>query len=258
MTLIVRMRRRIRLKGSVAAITMAAVVADAALWFSLAPPIRLPIVGAVGLVGLVAFVAWFFVSQTSGLTSRERLFLGFSQNEVLTLPDLELALAELREERRAHPEIGTLDYKSVYQDDASFYVAELRRRGVQSRQANNTVQIITIVGSLAATGLGSLAVAVDLLRWISPAITFMVGTASGVAAIYKFKDRSFYAQQTANAIDQELNEFNLAIGRYSPANYPDRGSARTALLEEIHRLRTEQENREQNLDQPPQKNTDSE
>jgi hypothetical protein len=96
---IVRMRRRRRVKVSVATITMAAIVADAALWFTLAPPIRLPIVGAVGLVGLVALVAWLFVSQTSGLTSRERLFLSFSKDEVLTLPDLELATC--RTSRRA-------------------------------------------------------------------------------------------------------------------------------------------------------------
>jgi hypothetical protein len=61
-----------------------------------------------------------------------------------------------------------------------------------------------------------------------------------------------------NSIEQELNAFSLGIGRYLTRGGFTKEDARTVLVEELHRLRTEQENREQNLDQPSQKSTDSE
>jgi hypothetical protein len=227
-------------------------------WFYSPEAIRSTLTGSLAFASTLVALGLLFVANRDIPTVRERVFLELPKDQKLTLPELELHYSRLREARRSHPALGTIDHESQYEDDISFYVEELRARGVRSRRANNTVQVVTIVGSLAATGVGGLALSVGALQWVGPTITFVVGTASGVAAIYKFKDRSFYAQQTANAINQEVNEYQLRIGRYKADSDAENPKLRATFLEEVHRLRTEQENREQNLDQPAQKNTDSE
>jgi hypothetical protein len=249
-----RRRARIRnLSGLAGGISLASSVTAI---FLLSPPLQLFVGAPLLVVGALLAIVAVVLFRAPLLSDEEGRFLGVSQAE--SVNDFELRLLELRDRRRQQPEPSQLEYQTQYQDDILFYVSELRSRGMRSRRANNVVQIITIVGSLAATALGSLAIANDTFQWMSPAITFVVGAASGVAAIYKFKDRSFYAQQTANAIDQELGAYNLGIGRYEVTTERSRDAARTMLVEEIHRLRTEQENREQNLDQPAQKEAEGE
>jgi hypothetical protein len=235
-------------------------IAAVAVWYFVPPPLTALIGSPLAAVFLVAVVVAIASRSITPVSGGEWAFLepGVEDKRQFLGRDYELLGQQLRADRRARGDGARGDQRLAYQDDITFYIDELRVRGVRSRRANNIVQIITIVGSLAATALGSLAIANDQFRWASPAITFVVGTASGVAAIYKFKDRSFYAQQTANSIDQELSAFNLGIGRYAAREGFTKEDARTVLVEELHRIRTEQENREQNLDQPTQKSTDSE
>lgn len=255
-----RFRRLFRVFVASLVIGGIAGIAAVAVWYFVTPPLT-TLIGtplfAVFLVSVVVAVASRLIKPVS---TGEWIFLdtGSEDKDQFSSRDYELLGQQLRADRRSLGEGDRGDQRLAYQDDIAFYVDELRTRGVRSRRANNLVQIITIVGSLAATALGSLAIANDLFQWTSPAITFIVGTASGVAAIYKFKDRSFYAQQTSNSIDQELSAYNLSIGRYATREGFTKEDARTVLVEELHRLRTEQENREQNLDQPTQKSTDSE
>jgi hypothetical protein len=258
--IIQRYRRARRFKATMLVLTFVLLAAAAVLWYTAPQPVRISLPSGVLVLALAALAAWTVALRRPLLSTRELEFLEFTKRDASTLADLELNMALLRERRRSHPGLASVDHKTQYQDDIYYYVEELRSRGVRSRKANNTTQIITIVGSLAATGLGGLAISIDSLALISPIITFIVGTASGVAAIYKFKDRSFYAQQTANAIDQEVDAYNLRIGRYKPSGTSAGEGVRlqAILLEEVHRLRTEQENREQNLDQPTQKSTSSE
>jgi hypothetical protein len=255
-----RFRRLFRVFVASLIIGGGAGIAAVAVWYFVPPPLT-TLIGspllAVFLVAVVVAIASRLINPVS-MSEWDFLDTEALEKSEFSSRDYELLNQQLRADRRSRGEGERGDRRLSYQDDISFYVDELRARGVRSRRANNLVQIITIVGSLAATALGSLAIANDLFEWASPAISFVVGTASGIAAIYKFKDRSFYAQQTANSIDQELNAFELDIGRYSTREGFTKEDARTVLVEELHRLRTEQENREQNLDQPSQKSTDSE
>ena len=101
----------------------------------------------------------------------------------------------------------------------------------------------------------SISFAVEAFRVAGLVINFVVGVASGIAAYFKYKDRSFYAQQTANAIEQEWQSFNLGINRYK--NTESNEQALITFSEEVHRLRVEQKNREQNLDQPSKRDSEA-
>lgn len=64
---------------------------------------------------------------------------------------------------------------------------------------------------------------------------------------FKYRERGFYLQQTADAIQQELDSAELGIFRYAEHDGP---TTMRMLVEEVERLKAEQRKREQSLDQP--------
>lgn len=80
-------------------------------------------------------------------------------------------------------------------------------------------------------------------------VTFAVGIASGFMGYFKYKERSFYLQQTADSIEQEWEAVEIGVGRYKKIE--DEDEALAEFVEEVHRLKSEQMKRQQNLEQPP-------
>jgi hypothetical protein len=79
-------------------------------------------------------------------------------------------------------------------------------------------------------------------------MTFIVGIASGFMGYFKYKERSFYLQQTADAIESEWEAVEVGIGRYE--NYANEEERLAEFVAEVHRLKSEQKKRQQNLEQP--------
>jgi hypothetical protein len=79
------------------------------------------------------------------------------------------------------------------------------------------------------------------------AFSFTVGLAAGFMGYFKFRERSFYLQQTADAIEAEDNAMTLGIGEYQKLAWPE---ALAKLVDRIEYLRNEQRRRQQQLDQP--------
>jgi hypothetical protein len=67
---------------------------------------------------------------------------------------------------------------------------------------------------------------------------------------FKYKERSFYLQQTADAIESEWEAVEIGVGRYKRIENEDEALAE--FVEEVHRLKSEQKKRQQNLEQPPE------
>ena len=166
--------------------------------------------------------------------------------------DIELALARLRDNRKllvAHVDTPTKVRRITYKEDAFGEINKLRTDSKQYRRINNILQGILIVGALAATGLNGIG-ELDALRWTTLAITFAVGLASGFMGYYKYKERSFYLQQTADAIETEWEAVEIGVGRYKRSESED--AALADFVEEVHRLKSEQKKRQHNLEQPPE------
>ncbi|RCV54710.1 hypothetical protein DEF23_15395 [Marinitenerispora sediminis] len=87
-------------------------------------------------------------------------------------------------------------------------------------------------------------------------MTFLVGISSGFMGYFKYKERSFYLQQTADAIESEWEAVEIGVGRYK---HIDNEEGRLAeFVEEVHRLKSEQKKRQQNLEQPPESRNSAE
>ena len=66
---------------------------------------------------------------------------------------------------------------------------------------------------------------------------------SGFMGYFKYKERSFYLQQTADAIEHEWEAFEIGVGRYKRID--DEDEALAEFVEEVHRLKSEQKKRQQ-------------
>ncbi|WFR71711.1 DUF4231 domain-containing protein [Prescottella defluvii] len=166
---------------------------------------------------------------------------------------IELQLALQRETRKsflASADIPTRVRRITYKEDAYSDIDQLRIESNRYRQVNNFLQGILIIGSLAATAAAGIASEVPSLRWATLVITFTVGLSSGFMGYFKYKERSFYLQQTADAIEHEWEAFDIGVGRYKRITDEDERLAE--FVEEVHRLKSEQKKRQQNLEQPPE------
>lgn len=169
-------------------------------------------------------------------------------------PDLELKIARLRDERKVIAADAELDIKVrriSYRDSAYDDIRILREESSRYRRVNNVLQAILIVGSLAATGAAAIIGQYPVIRWVTLGITFTVGMASGFMGYFKYKERSFYLQQTADAIESEWEALETGVDRYKDTSGPDAEERMLALFsDKIHRLKQEQKQRQQSLDQP--------
>lgn len=173
--------------------------------------------------------------------------------------ELELQLARLRDERKfivARID-GDLKVRRVaYKEDAYADIDQLRKESKRYRTINNVFQGFLIIGSLGATGIAGISDRMTWDRWTILAVTFLVGIASGFMGYFKYKERSFYLQQTADAIEAEWEAVEVGVGRYK--RIKDEGEQLAEFVEEVHRLKSEQKKRQQNLEQPPESRNPSE
>jgi hypothetical protein len=173
-------------------------------------------------------------------------------------PELELKIARLRDERKVIAADAELEIKVrrvAYRDSAYDDIRILREESSRYRRVNNVLQAILIVGSLAATGTSAIIGQYPTIRWVTLGITFTVGMASGFMGYFKYKERSFYLQQTADAIESEWEALEAGVGRYKDSNEDNEEEMLALFSDKIHRLKSEQKQRQQSLDQPESSGT---
>ena len=178
------------------------------------------------------------------------------RNGYRTASQLEIDLRHIRDKRSEQASSSIENSNSSgnansrrksYKEEATFYIEELRRESQYYRKVSNTVQGIVIVGSLLGSFMAASSFFIREYSWFVAINSLAIGIASGFAGYWKYKERSFYSQQTADLIEHEIESYDLQIGRYE-SNSPEERNL--SFAKEILRLRQDQKMREQNLDQP--------
>ena len=170
--------------------------------------------------------------------------------DTLNVPELELKLELARERKRLHAAAINLDISTrqlIYRDGVPEDIERFQRESKYYRRIHNALQSIIIIGALAASTLTSLIQSVPQLRWFAVGTTFAVGVAAGFTGYFKFRERSFYLQLTADSIEQELSAVTLGVGRYR--GKPE-SEALPEFTEQTEFLKIEQKKRQQQLEQP--------
>ncbi len=154
--------------------------------------------------------------------------------------------------RKAEAErIQSLTPLEKYLEEVPETIKKFRIESKSYRREANISQILIIVGSVLTTSVSS-AVGFglnDILRWIAPAISIVVTISAGLTAYFKFRERSFNLQQTADTIEQEYVAVGLGISYYRDKKPQE---ALQLFAERVELLKDEQKKRQQQLEQPPE------
>jgi hypothetical protein len=197
-------------------------------------------------LAMVGFIIYYNVSRAFARDSDD----AEESMRIFDVPRLELDLELAQERKRLHAVSLNLDLPTrqlIYRDSVPTEIERYRSESKYYRRVHNSLQAIIIIGALAASTLTGLLQSVPVLRWFAVGTSFAVGVAAGFTGYFKFRERSFYLQQTSDSIDQELSAVGLGIGRYKGRRPED---AMTEFTEQVELLKIEQRKRQQQLEQP--------
>ncbi|WRZ95940.1 DUF4231 domain-containing protein [Streptomyces sp. NBC_01007] len=160
--------------------------------------------------------------------------------------------------RKLNAELNSLEVGPDNSDSSAFRsyrdgVPALRdtyRRGAdRNRSRHNQFQITVIIGSIMTSVATTATAEQGVWSWIAVALSALVSISAGIISYFKFRERSINLQQTADAIDLEIQAFALSIRRYKNLS-PQEAAA--CFAEEIERIKEEQRKKELQLEQPPE------
>jgi hypothetical protein len=149
------------------------------------------------------------------------------------------------------------EYRRLYRArEIQGYIAGYREDSRRSKWWGDALQNVVIVGSVVVTlttGAVGFTGQLSQLRWLAMASSGLVAIAAGVSGYYKFRERAANAHRAADAIEYEFKAAALGIRKYRGRS-PD--EVLEILVEEVERLREEQRQREQQLEQRPEPRRD--
>ncbi|MFD4219186.1 DUF4231 domain-containing protein [Streptomyces griseus] len=138
--------------------------------------------------------------------------------------------------------------RNLYRESVSGVIEQYRAESLRYRRVHNSLQSLVMAGSAAVTTLAAL----EAKQWTWPTISmialgFCVTIATAFTGYYKYRERSYFLQQTADAIEEEANALTLGVGEY--LTQPE-DQALAMFTQRVETLRNDQRRRQQQLDQP--------
>ncbi|WP_165945246.1 DUF4231 domain-containing protein [Micromonospora sp. KC723] len=156
----------------------------------------------------------------------------------------------------------SLESLRIYREASQDIITQFRARATRNLRAHNTVQAIIIIGSVTASTTTAVMAGEHPLSWVSTGLTAFISITAGLAAYFKFRERGYNLQSTADEIEKHYNATQFRLGEYGTAG-ADSAESRTdadvaaeaarlrLFAENVERLRDEQRKRELQLEQSP-------
>ncbi|WP_331722632.1 SLATT domain-containing protein [Streptomyces sp. NBC_00122] len=178
----------------------------------------------------------------------------FAGRDLPTLQRLEAQLASAQESLwkqkvKSNPDLD--DRRKLYREEVTTAVEQYQADSRKYRRIHNGLQTLIMIGSASTTTIAALDTGKEL-TWQSVTLTvsFAITVAAMFTGYYKFRERSYFLQQTADAIEEEANAVRLGIGAYSEYGRGQEGEALKLFTQRVEQHRNEQRRRQQQLDQP--------
>jgi len=242
-----RMRRRVRV--AFAAISLSCALAGAgwtaAVWGSHERVVRGGIVcGALVLLFVVAALSISPTPPGSGATAG-------------TVAGPEDELERIRDDLQilgAFRAIDLRERRHLYRESVADLIEQYRAESRRHRRVHNSLQVLVMTGSAGSTTVAALDWG-QQPTWQGITLTvisFAITLASAFTGYYKYRERSYFLQQTADSIEEELNALMLGVGEYTRFGDDEKG-ALALFTKRVEGLRNEQRRRQQQLDQPAER-----
>ncbi|MEE6269136.1 DUF4231 domain-containing protein [Streptomyces diastatochromogenes] len=221
---------------------LAAIIGTGIAWLITGAPARFVvgdlICGSLLLMSLLTLVGVYFAGRD--VSSRQRLEADLaSQQEALW-----------KQKVKNNPDLD--DRRKLYREEVTTAVEQYQADSRKYRRIHNGLQTLIMIGSASTTTIAALDTGKEL-TWQSvtlTAISFAITVAAMFTGYYKFRERSYFLQQTADAIEEEANAVRLGIGPYSEYGPGQEDEALKLFTQRVEDHRNEQRRRQQQLDQP--------
>ena len=218
-------------------IVTAAVAAEFFQFLGFAVPLAIVLVISLGLG------VWLYYRQ----------YLTIRKGELLLRKLQEVRKERLLEDLEADDGASLLALHKRYREDTADVIDAYRVEANKYRRVHNRLQGVVIVGSIVTSTLATASVVQDQFRWFTVVVSVLVGISAGFTGYFKYRERSFNLQQTADAIERQYYSVELRVGRYKGKSEAD---AYADFANEVEGLREEQNKRQQQLEQPPDVKTE--
>jgi hypothetical protein len=134
-----------------------------------------------------------------------------------------------------------------YRDDLPDVITGLKEEANRYRRWANYFQAVIIIGSVATSAITTASVSYQQVRWVAVGVSAVAGLAAGFIGYFKYRERSYHSQHSADSIEREYESVELRVGRYEGMSEK---KAYASFCAYVEYLRDEQAKRQQQLDQP--------
>ncbi|MEU1125598.1 DUF4231 domain-containing protein [Streptomyces sp. NPDC005899] len=221
---------------------LAAVIGTGLAWVTTGDPARFVvgdlICGSLLLMSLLALFGVRFAGRK--VSSRQRLEAHLASTQE----------SQWKQKVKNNPDLD--DRRKLYREEVTAAIEQYQADSRKYRAIHNGLQTLIMIGSASTTTIAALDTGKEL-SWQSVTLTvisFAITVAAMFTGYYKFRERSYFLQQTADAIEEEANAVRLGIGPYSEYGPGREDEALKLFTQRVEDHRNEQRRRQQQLDQP--------
>ena len=199
------------------------------------------------------FTRWAGLTIVLGLwAGMARAFLKTRKKIVRRTGDLRNALQD-RQSAAAKLPLDSPSGLRIYREAALDSIDQYRKGAASNRRVHNLFQAVIIIGSIVTSSLAAMNEGkVPSLRFSTAAISALVGISAGITGYFKFRERGYNLQSTADEIEKHYNASQFLLDDYAgndPENPPSEAERLRMFARFVERIKEEQRKRELQLEQ---------
>ncbi|WP_159037276.1 DUF4231 domain-containing protein [Streptomyces specialis] len=141
----------------------------------------------------------------------------------------------------------------IYREASLDLIEQYRKGAARNRRVHNFFQVVIITGSITTSTLTAMNEGSNLaLRIVTSALSALVGVSAGITGYFKFRERGYNLQSTADDIEKHYNASQFMLDEYAAADaaHPLTEHERLRMFARfVERLKEEQRKRELQLEQ---------
>ncbi|MFC5290605.1 SLATT domain-containing protein [Actinokineospora guangxiensis] len=211
-----------------------------ALAFWQADPDSLRVIGLISVVLSTVGASYTLVKKRPALVD-----LNFEARQLL----------HVKHSLAAKVPVDSVEALRIYRESSLDLVEQFRRNATRNRGVHNAFQGFVIAGSIMGSTMTALVGELPDIRWYATVVTALVSISAGLTGYFKFRERGYNEQSTADDIERHYNAVQFRIGEYQLAGGESEEEAEKIRLrkfaENVEKLKEEQRKRELQLEQSP-------
>ncbi|MDA8370739.1 MAG: DUF4231 domain-containing protein [Nocardiopsaceae bacterium] len=160
-------------------------------------------------------------------------------------------LAHDRQEMASKIALESVESLRIYREASLDLIQAYRQRAKHNRSIHNYFQAAIIILSALVSTFTALSGELPQLRWIVVTLSTIVTISAGLTAYFKFRERGYNLQSTADEIEKHYNAAEFRLDDY--VDIDDEPRRLRIFAKHVEKLKEEQRKKELQLEQSPEK-----